>query len=252
MGTVIGIFSIKGGVGKTLLATNLAVAFGVGYHRKTILIDLNKGNGTSDLLLDVTPDRSWADLVAVFKELTSQHINLAVTEYRPGLDLLASPPEMVLSETINAEDLSLLLVLLKKEYDLIVLDTPPCIASSNIGFISLADIRLLLLTPDMPSLRSTSRFRAALLDTEMKNGLVINQYSPGSAIQPDEITAHLGLPIFSVHPIDQAGVWANICYGEPCVLRKSSKLGKSIRELSAKLLHMIDKGAIPGTNEKQI
>ena len=41
MGIVIGIFSSKGGVGKTLLATNLAVAVGVGHHRKTILLDLN-------------------------------------------------------------------------------------------------------------------------------------------------------------------------------------------------------------------
>jgi len=65
MGTVIGIFSAKGGVGKTILATNLAVALGVGHHRKTVLIDLNQGLGTADLLLDLEPENSWQDLIPV-------------------------------------------------------------------------------------------------------------------------------------------------------------------------------------------
>ena len=244
MGTVIGIFSAKGGVGKTLLATNLAVAFGAGYHRKTILIDLNKGNGTADLLLDLVPDRSWSDLVSVLHELTPRHISLTVTEYRQDVDLLASPPEIFMTEVFKMEELSLLLDAITKEYDLVVLDMPSGNASPVSESFALSDIQLILLTPVVLSLRSTSHFASAQQDKGMLTGLVINQHSPGAAINPDEIKDHLGKPILGVLTIDQAGVWANISYGEPCVLRKYSKLGRSIRQLSARLLRLIDQGKI--------
>ena len=106
MGTVIGIFSAKGGVGKTILATNLAVACGVGHRRKTALIDLNPGLGTADLLLDLAPENSWGDLIPVIDELSPKHLKLAVTEYRPGVDLLASPPEMAWKGSLTKKNLA--------------------------------------------------------------------------------------------------------------------------------------------------
>lgn len=249
MGAVIGIFSPKGGVGKTLLATNLAVAIGLGHRRKTILIDLNKGNGTADLLLDLDPDRSWSDLIPVIDELTLKHINFSVTEYRPGLDLLASPPEMALTEFFTMGYLSLLLDTLRSEYDLVILDTSSGNDIMASGSLALSDFRLFLLTPDIPSLRSISRLLATKPEREKKTGLIINQYSHGAPINLDEIKEHLGEPLLGVLPIDPGGVWSNISYGEPCVLRKSSKLGRSIRQLSARLLRIIDQREIQEAND---
>ena len=249
MGTVIGVFSAKGGVGKTLLATNLAAACGVGHHKKTVLVDLNIGNGTTDLLLDLNPERFWSDLGSVFQELTPQHLSLTITEYRPDLDLLASPPDLTKTEVIKMEDLSLLLNALKKVYDLIVLDTPTGVDPPVRGCLALAEIKLMVLTPDAPTLRSTSRFLTALPNPKKMNGLIINQYSPAAAITPEEVKDLLGQPVFGVLPIDQAGVWANVSYGEPCVFRKSSKLGRSIRQLSGRLLRLIDHGPENYSNE---
>ena len=240
MATVIGIFSAKGGVGKTILATNLAVACGAGHQRKTVLIDLNPGLGTADLLLDLAPENSWGDLVPVIDELSPKHLKLAVTEYCPGVDLLASPPDRVWKGPLSKKNLALLLVALRKEYDLIVIDTSPGSSSGSGAALALADVQLVLLTPDAPSLRATSRFLAGLADKEKITGLVINQQATGSAITPDEIKEHLGAHLFGVFPIDATSVWANISYGEPCVLRKSSKLGKVIRQLTVRLLKMID------------
>jgi len=240
MGTVISIFSPKGGVGTTLLATNLAVAFGLGHHRETILVDLNNGSGSADLLLDLSPDRSWTDLVPVLSELTSQHISLTVTAYRPGVDVLACPSELIRPDALTKENLSFLLGTLRKTYDLIILDMPAGLGGTEGDFLALTDICLLLLTPDLPSLRSVSRLLAVWPSTNGGTGLIINQYSPGAAINPNEIKQHLGEPVWGVLPIDPVGAWTNISYGEPCVLRKSSKLGRSIRQLSTHLLRVMD------------
>ncbi len=239
MGTVIGIFSAKGGVGKTLLATNLGVAFGMGLRRRTAIIDLNSGIGTADLLLDLDPERSLFDLLSVINELTPQHIKLAVTEYRPGVDLLAAPPDMSWKGSLTKKDLSSLLDAVKEEYDLVILDTSST-GPETAAALSLADFRLVLLTPDAPSLRATSRFLDMIPEKDKITGLVINQQTPSAAIKPDEIKDHLGIPLFGVFPVDPASVWSNISYGEPCVLGRTSKLGKSIRQLSTRLIKRID------------
>jgi|LGOV01.1.fsa_nt_gb pilus assembly protein CpaE len=240
MGYVIGIFSAKGGVGKSLLATNLAVAFGVGHHRRTVIVDLNPGLGTADLLLDLEPEHSWSDLVSVLNELSLQHLKLAVTEYRPGVDILACPPAMTWKQTLTRKNISSLLEVFREEYDLIVLDTSPGGGGVNEAAYSLADLRLITLTPDAPVLRATKRYLESSPEKEIATGLIINQHTSGAAVSPDEIKEYLGERLFAVLPMDPAGVWANISYGDPCVLRKTSKLGKSIRQLAVRLLKMID------------
>lgn len=240
MGYVIGVFSAKGGVGKSILATNLGIAFGVGHRRRTTVIDLNPGLGTVDLLLDLEPERTWADLVSVINELSPQHLKLAITEYRPGVDILACPSDLSWDQNLQEEGVSSLLNAFREEYDLIVFDTSPGASPINEAAFSLADIRLVVLTPDAPALRATARYLEAVPENEKITGLVINQQTAGAAVTPDEIKDHLGERLFAVLPMDPSGVWANISYGEPCVLRKSSKSGKSIRQLSVRLLKIID------------
>jgi pilus assembly protein CpaE len=240
MGAVIGIFSAKGGVGKTLLATNLTAAFAVGHRTRPALIDLNPGTGTADLLLDLEPERSWADLRDVISELTPQHLQLAVTSYRPGVDLLASPPQVEWNPIPTKNELASLLEAFRKEYDLIVVDVPSGATELVRAALELVDLQLILLTPDAPALRATARYLASLPKGGPPTGLVINQQGQGAAVSPTEIKKHLGISLVGVLPIDPQGVWANVSYGEPCALRKSSKLGKSIRNLSTRLIKMLN------------
>ncbi len=240
MGAIIGIFSAKGGVGKTLLATNLAAAFALGHQIRTALIDLNPGTGTADLLLDLEHERSWEDLRDVINELTTQHLTLAVTGYRPGMDLLASPPQVTWNQPLNKKELTALLEAFRKEYELVLMDVPTGVSDTALAALNLVDLRLILLTPDAPTLRATTRYIESLPAGGPPIGLVINQHSPGAAVTPTEIKNHLNKSLVGVLPIDSQGVWANISYGEPCIFRKSSKLGQAIRNLSARLLKMVN------------
>lgn len=240
MGCVIGIFSAKGGVGKSLLVTNLGVALAAGHKQSVVVIDLNPGMGTADLLLDLDPERSWADLLPVMDELTSQHIRLAVAEYRPGLDFLACPPRQVGDHILDHEALKAFLTAFREEYELVLLDTPSGGGEMNRAAFVLSDIQLIVLTPDAPALRATSRYIKSMPEGERMTALVINQHSPGAAIKPEEIADHLQKQLYAVLPVDPSGVWANVSYGQPCVLRKSSRLGKSIQKLSTKLLRNIN------------
>ncbi|MFL7813549.1 MAG: CpaE family protein [Anaerolineales bacterium] len=239
MGAVIGIFSAKGGVGKTLLATNLAVACSLGHQVRTALIDLSPGTGTADLLLDLEPQRSWADLQNVIRELTSQHLLLAVTPYRPGLDLLASPPEIIWGHPLSRTDLACLLEAFQKEYELVVVDVSSGVTDLELSALELVDQRLVLLTPDAPALQATTRYLKCISEDCTPTSLVINQQTQGAAVLPSEIKNHLGKSLIGVLPIDPQGVWGNVGYGKPCTLCKTSKLGSAIHKLSERLLKMI-------------
>jgi len=241
MGCVIGIFSAKGGVGKSLIATNLGVAVGVGQKRSTALIDLSPGLGTADVLLDLEPERSWADLLPVMDELTDKHLQLAVTEYGPGMDLLACPPGLLDDERLGREDIASLLDVFREKYEVIFLDTFSGWGSVNRAAYLYADLRLMVLTPDVPCLRTTKRYLNSIPEKEITAGLVINQNSPGAAVEPQEIAEHLDLQVFSVLPMDPNGVWSNVSYGQPCVLRKNSRLGKSFRRMAKKVLKYVDR-----------
>jgi len=243
MGRVIGVFSAKGGVGKSLIATNLGVAFRAGHKQRTAVIDLSPGLGTADLLLDLEPVHTWADLLPVIEELSPKHIQLAVTEFRPGLDVLACPPDVSWEPGLGAEGVSFLLSAFRKEYDVVVLDTVSGAGEIVKAAYDLVDLRIVVLTPDAPALRATGRYLDASRGKGEQVGLVINQHSPGAAVTPQEIQAHLDQQLLAVLPMDPKGVWANVSYGEPCVLRKNNSFGKSLRQLSTRLIKVMDQWA---------
>lgn len=240
LGCVIGVFSAKGGVGKSLLATNLGVSLSTHQKRRTVMIDLTPGMGTADLLLDLEPERSWADLLPVVDELTSQHLRLAVTGYRQSLDFLACPSAIREGRIIKKEDVKSILAAFREEYEVVLLDTFPGGGDINKAAFTLSDICLVVLTPDAPALRATSRFLTAMPKNEKMTALVINQYSPGAALRPEEIAGHLQEKLLGTLPVDPSGIWSNVSYGQPCVSQKHSTWGKSVRQLSTVLMRVMD------------
>lgn len=243
MGKVIGVFSAKGGVGKSLIASNLGVAFRAGHKQRTVILDLTPGTGTVDLLLDLEPERTWLDLIPVVNELRSKHFQLSTTPFRNGLDILACPSETVFDKEIKKAQLHALFTALRDEYDLVVIDTHTGLGEMSLSACEFANIRLVILTPDAPALRSTSRFVESWSKEDHRTGLVINQHSPGSAIEPQEIQDHLNHPILGVLPMDPGSAWKNVSYGEPCVLHKKSAFGKSLRQLSTNVLKRLEQSS---------
>ncbi|MBL7162247.1 MAG: AAA family ATPase [Anaerolineales bacterium] len=236
MGIVIGVFSAKGGVGKSLVAANLGAVFAAGHRLPTALIDLNAGLGAADLLLDLEPERSWSDLLPVVGELTPQHLNLAITKHESGLHLLACPEVPDAQANLTRDSLEALLTAFRQEYALTLLDVPTGMGIINVAAFHLVDIRLILLTPDAPALRATQRYTNSLSKNEKPVGLVLNQYERGAPVSPKEIESHLEQRLYAILPVDQSAVWANISYGQPCALRQRRGLGRALRGLSKTVL----------------
>jgi len=230
--TVIGMLSAKGGVGASLVATNLGCVL-AGYGQ-TLLIDLNPGSGADDLLLDLSPQRSWVDLLPVVKEISPKHLQLIIAQHPTGLNLMRTPD--VWLNDVDWLAVVQLLGYLADENEWLLLDMPTGIPAVTQNVFSMMDIALVVTTADPPALRAAGRLISSLPpDLRDQSGLVVNQITRRHPASPAEIAGSLEIPLLAALQPDPRAVGYKVSFGNPCVSDKRSSFGRGVISLAARL-----------------
>ncbi|OJF11972.1 AAA family ATPase [Couchioplanes caeruleus] len=151
---VITVFAGKGGVGKSTIATNLAVTLAAGGRRRVCLVDLDLQFGDVGILLQLPPERGLADAVAMAGRLDEDGVRSLITPYRPGIDALLAPAGPAEGDQVDRELVTELLGVLTTMYDYIVVDTPPYVSDQVLAALDRTDWFVLVVTPDLPTLKS--------------------------------------------------------------------------------------------------
>jgi pilus assembly protein CpaE len=152
---VIGVYSAKGGVGKTLLATTLAQTLQLDYPLTVLLIDFNMQYGAVDSFLGLSGNRSLCDLIPVIGELNEGYLRNVITRVNQSqLDVLLSPSDAEKAEWIQPEHVQKLLRVARRYYDYIILDLPSHMDENTHMAIVESDKIVYVLTPEMPSLKA--------------------------------------------------------------------------------------------------
>jgi pilus assembly protein CpaE len=234
--TVLGVLGSKGGCGASLVATNLAVS--LTEEGKTLLIDLHQELAYDDLLLDLSPVRSWADLMPVAQELTDQHLDLAFVTHSSGLKLLAAPEEH--KEIRTPEVLPGLLRGLANRFDWVVVDLPSGIPSPMDRAMNQIELLLLVSTGDLPSIRNCKRTLQRLPEgLRKKTYLVMNQIGRGHPLEPQRIASALDLTLIATLPPDSHAVGYHVSYGTPSIFDTRSHFGRGIVELGQRVVGLL-------------
>jgi pilus assembly protein CpaE len=153
-GKVITVFSPKGGSGKTVLATNLAVAAARSGVR-TLLVDLDLQFGDSALTLGVSPRATIADLVASAGEIDTEKLQAFVaTEPRTGLSVLPAPKRPEEADVVGQAELAAVLEAARSAYDAVVVDTGPLFDAAMLAALDYTDRLLLVCNPEVTSLKN--------------------------------------------------------------------------------------------------
>ncbi len=150
---MITVFSPKGGVGRTTLAFNLAVAIGQSGTR-TVLIDGSLQFGDMRALLKVPVEApSLLDLPTD----RIQESDLADVLWRDpsGIDILLAPPRVEMAEMVTVRDLEKVLSLLRRVYEVVIVDTPAVVNDINLAFLDTSDTILEVVTYDSTTIHST-------------------------------------------------------------------------------------------------
>jgi pilus assembly protein CpaE len=150
---VFSVFAPKGGVGKTTLAFNIAVGIGQ-LGLRTCLIDGSLQFGDMRALLKVPIEApSLLDLPTD----RIQESDLADVLWRDpsGIDILLAPPRVEMAEMVTVRDLEKTLSLLRRVYQVVIVDTPAVINDINLAFLDTSDTILEIVTYDSTAIHST-------------------------------------------------------------------------------------------------
>jgi pilus assembly protein CpaE len=234
-GRMVAVFSSKGGTGITFAATNLAAVM----DGPTVLVDLNLQAGDADSFLGVEPRFTIADLVKHRARLDAALLASFVTPYSDNLGLLAAPPEAEEAEDIKPEHVFELLHFLRGRYAFVVLDLQHTFDPVTVTALDQADDVLLVMTLDIPGIRSTRR-ALKLFERigypRQKVRVVVNRWSKQIDVELQKVEHHLGERIVGLVPNDYRKVIDSINLGQPLVRAEpGSKIAAEFRRIAVLL-----------------
>ncbi len=240
-GRMIAVFSSKGGCGTSFIATNLAATTAA----RTVLVDLNLQAGDLPLFLGVDPKYSFADMAENRTRLDDALINSLVTPCTANLSLLAAPKEADAADEIEPEHVFEVLQRLRESYDYVVLDPQHTFDSITLAALDQSDEIILVLTLDIPAIRSTQR-ALEIFDRlgypRKKIRIVVNRWSKLIDLDLRQVEKYLGEPVIGFIPSDYQTAVTSINLGQPLVqFDSSSKISLELRRIAK----IIASGAVP-------
>jgi Flp pilus assembly CpaE family ATPase len=188
----------------------------MGKQSAGVLVDLHVIQGSDDLLLGISTERTWADLLHVASELSSEHLERAVAKHARGFSILAAPGS--LQHSIKRDELEAMLISLSGFFPWAVVDVD---SRRNVLFHSsmkVSDQILLVTTLDPPSLRTAHRLVSSLPDViKKKSRLIVNQGSSNYPIDAESAASSLGLPLIALISLDSEAIKNQIYFGEEAI-----------------------------------
>ena len=220
-GRLIVVFSTKGGVGKSTIAINVAVAMARRTDERVALVDADLHFGDIAVLLGIPPQTTITDAAASIQFADPGMLSTMLTRHESGVYVLPAPAEAVLGTTLAPEELVGVCAALQGFCGQVVVDTPTVFDDSILALLESADEILLVGGMDIPSVKNL-KIGMQALDLAAIAGpklrLVLNRANTQVKLDVREIEQVLGLRAEFPIPSDIA-VPISVNAGEPVVDR---------------------------------
>jgi pilus assembly protein CpaE len=235
-GRVITVTSTKGGAGKSVVATNLAIALARKTEGPVVLVDADLQFGDVAVLLRLSPGHTVVDAVSSIQRLDAQFLqSLLVRHEASGLLILAAPIEPSFAERVSGADMVKIVEVLQSFCSHVVIDTPAQFDDVVLGLIEHSDDVLMVAALDIPSIKNVKlglQTLRMLSIPEMKLKLVINRANSKVRLDVSEVERTLGLKAACLVPSDIL-VPQSVNKGTPAILdAPRSAVAKAFEQLA--------------------
>jgi len=158
-GQVVAVFSPKGGVGRTTLAVNLAVAAATELGRKVVLVDGSFQFGDVGVLLNLNPkNKSIAELAPELEHGEPESLDTFVINHSTGIRVLLAPPSPEMAELITPTGVKRVIEALRRQHDLVVVDCTSWFNETTLAILDIADVVLTMLSLEITSIKNIRLF----------------------------------------------------------------------------------------------
>ncbi len=246
LGKIVAVYSPKGGVGTTTVATNLAVAMHSS-ETPAIIVDANLQFGDVVVFLNERGRTSVVDLAPLADQLDPELVREVVIHHEPsGIDILSAPPHPEDAERVSGTQFVKVLQFLARLYTYVIVDTDSGLSDVTLDTLDASDLLVMISSQDIPAIINTRMMLTLLINlgiNKQKIVLVMSRFDKQLAITPEKVGHNLGHKVAAIIPEDREVVVPAVNRGIPFMLGegKTKEIGKSILELVGKIRERLSK-----------
>ena len=203
---IVAVFSPKGGVGTTTIATNIAMAHAQRKPDKVVLIDLDLGFGSVATHLNLEVRHSLADVVrdeAALRE--PELLRTYAIRHDSGLHVIAGPPTPDLAALVEPEHVELLMDAIVGQYDAVVVDAGSSLDERSMIILDKADAVIVAVNPEIAALRAVRAMLDYLNDlgsVASRSLFVLNNTFAREILRMRDVEGALGTKVTLELPYD--------------------------------------------------
>ena len=206
LGRVLTVFSTKGGVGKSVLSTNLAVALAKITGKRVAMLDLDLEFGDVGIMLGLKPQHTLFDAVQAFDRLDAEMLLGLMQTHESGVKVMLAPVRPEDAESISAARVAHVLKMMRDNFDYVVVDTSPSFSDAVLAALDRSESIFVITTMDVASIKNTRISIQKLRQLGFENGrvnLVLNRSDSKVLLEPAEVERALGDRIVAHIPSDR-------------------------------------------------
>jgi pilus assembly protein CpaE len=237
-GKVISVFSPKGGVGKTTMAVNLALALSDRGARQVCLIDMDLAFGDVAITMQLFPSHSIEHAIGGEDTLDYGALDGLLTRHESGLMVLAAPSLPDAHDRVTPTLVTRMVRTLKEKFDYVVIDTAPAFDEQTLTALDETDELVMVATLDVPTLKNV---KVAIETLDMlgvapdHRHLLLNRADDAVGIGAEKVEAILGMTI-SAQMATSIDIAAATNAGRPIVLSSPDHpSSRAVRALAGSL-----------------
>src|SRR4051795_6347706 len=240
-GQIIAIFSPKGGVGRTTVAVNLAVAAATELGKSVVLMDASFQFGDIGVLLNLNPkNKSIADLVPELEAGEPESLDTFVINHSTGIRVLLAPPSPEMAELITPSGVRRVLEALHRTHDLVIVDCTSWFNDTTLAILDAADVILTMLSLEITSIKNMRLFLEVAEQLGYADGkvrLVLNRADSTLGIRVADVEHSIGRRVDETIVSDGRSVVYALNRGVPFFLsNREAQVSQDILRLAKTLV----------------
>lgn len=240
-GHIITLIGGKGGVGKSQVAANLALAYAAELRAKTLLLDFDqKACGDQNIITGLKSKKNVKELAEFSGALDPRSIQLFTADHKAGISFIGMPTEAIAANQINEEGLGKALKAITNIYPVTIIDGGSELTPLTLKALEFSTLIFLVASPDVLAVNQCRRMYSDLVTMLFPKDMIqvlVNQAVNGHPVSPEVIGKQIGKPVFHAIPRDDASCIAALSRSTPVLVgAKNSPFGNGVTDCARKLI----------------